>query len=89
MPDPNKLAALAAAGYVIHDTCGSCVHADFRGPTPWGSCKKIRYQHGKHTGDLRQASIHRSGSCSSFELASVTEADLRVSGFDKFRTAKP
>lgn len=84
MPDLNKLEALSAAGYVIRGSCGTCKFASIRG-TGWGSCSKIQYDHLKHTGDARNASIHTSGWCPSFEMNERAAADLAKSGFDRFK----
>lgn len=69
MPDPDKFAALRAAGVHVVPTCGSCVHFD--GPTSpagfpvaagWGTCRRIAYQHGKHT-DRREAGVPADALC--------------------------
>lgn len=72
MPDENKFQALRDAGYSIPVTCGICVHGHF--PTKdalWGTCGKIKYQHLKHTGPDREASIVRLGSCPSAALSQI------------------
>ena len=64
MPDPNKFQALRDAGYTIPVTCDLCVHSTFPSTgSMWGTCEKIKYQHEKHTGPARDASIIRSGTC--------------------------
>lgn len=87
MPDQNKLDALARAGFSIKATCGLCVHATIRVGSDWGTCSKINYEHGKHTGPSREASTHRAGSCSLFELDPTDKSDLAKSGFDRFLEA--
>ncbi len=84
MPDPSKLAALGSAGYRLRDICGICVQARFPSPTDWGTCSKIAYEHGKHVGAPRQASIHRSGWCPAFDPDPAKKADLDRSGFSSF-----
>ncbi len=84
MPDQNKLDALAKAGFSVKATCGICAHATLRVGSDWGTCSKIRYEHGKHAGPSREASIHRAGGCPLFELDSTDSGDLAKSGFDRF-----
>lgn len=84
MPDQNKLDALAKAGFSIKATCGLCSHATIRVGSDWGTCSKIRYEHGKHTGPSRDVSIHRAGGCPLFELDAMDKDDLAKSGFDRF-----
>ena len=84
MPDPNKLDALTLAGFTIKEICGLCKHATFKGGSDWGTCSKIPYEHGKHTGATRAASIHKAGHCRSFAANPASQADLARSGFDRF-----
>jgi len=48
MPDKNKLEALTEAGFQVKKTCLRCASFD-QGGSFWGTCRKIRYQHLKHT----------------------------------------
>lgn len=69
MPDENKLKSLVEANYNIPICCGLCKHARFEEHiSGWGTCKKIKYKHLKHTGEEREASIHEYGSCPNAEL---------------------
>ena len=64
MPDINKMDALHKAGYNVPVTCGLCVHGNFdQGFSMWGTCGVIHYDHAKHTGPDRDASIVRCGTC--------------------------
>lgn len=64
MPDLNKLEALDSAGFMIRPTCLRCEHFD-EGANAWGTCRKITYEHLKHTSDdkPRQASVPVDGWC--------------------------
>lgn len=84
MPDKTKLDALDKAGFKIKATCGICVHATIRVGSDWGTCSLIRYEHEKHTGSPRDASIHKAGGCALFELDPADKTDLAKSGFDRF-----
>jgi len=83
VPDPSKLDALKAAGYVIRACCGLCQHATLKPGTDWGTCSLVSYQHGKHT-EIRQASIHRAGHCPKYTGDVDKNADLAKSGFINF-----
>lgn len=67
MPDENKFETLRSLPYVVQKVCGLCKHGVFPN-NDWGSCSNTAYQHKKHTGDVRQVSIVKAGSCSNFEL---------------------
>lgn len=65
--DSNKLAVLKSLPYEILPTCGLCAHADIRrGSDGFGTCFINTYEHMKH-GEVRQMSIHRSGTCPRWE----------------------
>ena len=67
--DANKTQELRRVGYQIVPTCGMCQHGqDFSFGLPFGTCAIQTYQHQKHTGPVRQLSVHRSGWCPKFEL---------------------
>lgn len=69
MPDPAKFEKLREIGYAVPVTCGLCIHREFTTRTQlWGSCKRSTYVHGKHTGEPRQVSIYRAGTCGSSKL---------------------
>lgn len=97
MPDEAKLAALAAAGYTVRRTCGTCVHAGWSGiGSTWGWCNITEYVHGKHRGKpltmskgARAASIRRDGFCSRYEQAPAAAADIAASGFTPFMEETP
>jgi hypothetical protein len=75
--DRNKLAVLQDAGYQIAPSCGICRHRNFASAVAiWGTCQRLRYEHQKHTGEDREASIFRGGSCPGFELDRVSHAAL-------------
>jgi len=61
--DKNKLEMLREVGYRIPRCCHTCVHAQWRNPSMWGTCARHTYQHAKHTGPPRQMSIFRAGVC--------------------------
>lgn len=64
--DANKLQVLQDLPYTIPKTCGLCLHGEFP-QNDWGTCQVTQYEHQKHTGDARQLSILRFGSCPKFE----------------------
>ena len=70
MPDKNKMQALRDAGFCVLQTCSLCGYF-IKGANGWGTCKAISYQHLKHTGDIRFASVPNQGHCNRFvEFAS-------------------
>lgn len=88
MPDPFKLQALREAGLRIPLTCSRCVHwrpgTVMRGtndrPSAWGNCKRIIFQHSKHTNPL-EAGTPYDATCPNAEtspelLAELSEAHL-------------
>lgn len=92
MPDEAKLAALRAHGFKVVRTCASCAyfnHRDtpshVRDPMLWGTCRLVRYEHGKHTGSVREASVRSDGACLSHAETGRSAEDLRASGFAEFR----
>lgn len=78
MPDENKLQALADAGFIIQRTCYRCVNFQVAHPMQqrWGTCALISYDHLKHSGPPRQASVPPDGSCPRHEFGPYAEADL-------------
>jgi hypothetical protein len=66
--DKNKLKVLKEVGYRIHKTCMFCAHKDIPYASNWGGCKLHTYNHLKHTKESKPLSIHKSGSCDSFEM---------------------
>ena len=76
--DANKLAKLRESGFVIRECCTLC--RGFRCPgrrgASWGTCVKHPYQHGKHTGELRECSVSPCGWCPSFELSEEQVAQI-------------
>ena len=77
--DDNKLKALQKIKYRIQGTCGTCTSGKF-GNDEWGTCSLYTYEHRKHTGEPRQLSIYRSGSCNDHEFRN----DLQLGGFKEF-----
>jgi len=65
--DANKLKVLQDLSYEIRPACGLCVHGVFP-QNDWGTCQKHQYDHLKHTGEPRQLSIFRYGSCKEYEF---------------------
>ena len=63
--DRNKLKVLRDLGYKVLPTCGLCRHSSFP-QNEWGTCSANKYQHLKHTGEMRDLSIHKSGTCPKF-----------------------
>lgn len=72
MPDPNKHAALEAAGFAIQKVCGTCKWWEPESANPlddwWAPCTKIPYEHQKHSG-VKLAGTPFIGGCDSHELA--------------------
>lgn len=64
MPDKNKLKALDDAMFQVKKTCYRCAFFD-KGARGWGSCRKITYEHNKHTETEtpRSASVPIDGWC--------------------------
>ena len=81
MPDENKLQALEDAGFQVKRTCYRCAHFD-GGGRGWGTCRKITYDHKKHTGESRQASVPVDGWCP--ENAPWLEAEALLKVHRKF-----
>lgn len=79
--DENKDKQLAEISYKVHRTCGQCKH--FKpGHGDFGTCNLFKYKHLKHTGEERQLSVNRYGSCSKFEM---NPAALMMLGlYDKY-----
>ena len=84
MPDINKIRALQNAEFRLRLGCHFCIHSTLKPIRDWGTSGKISYQHEKHTGEARQASIHRSGYCAYFEENMIKITELEKSGFDIF-----
>lgn len=75
MPDENKLKSLDDAMFQVKRTCYRCAHFD-EGGRGWGTCRKITYEHKKHSGDERQASVPIDGWCPDHETWSEARALL-------------
>jgi hypothetical protein len=65
--DANKLKVLQEVAYTVNKSCGLCTHGVFPN-NDWGTCRVHVYDHLKHTGEARQLSVFRYGSCPRFEL---------------------
>ncbi len=74
--DANKLERLRQRQYLIGPACGLCVHARIERGKDWGTCKSSAYLHEKHTGEPREMSIHRVGSCVTFEASPEAIAEI-------------
>lgn len=79
--DVNKLEALRGAGYRIPPTCGLCVHARLAPGQAYGTCRAIPYEHAKHSGPPREASIWRGGVCDKFESGGPGALERALGGF--------
>jgi hypothetical protein len=80
--DDNKRKKLAEIGYRILPCCALCKHGKFKPNNDFGDCTANTYEHLKHSGDARQLSINRLGSCPRFQ---VDEARLSfLHGFREF-----
>lgn len=86
MPDPAKIEALQAAGYKILPVCLTCKHLNPAGPRSraWGTCQLVSYEHGKHTGEPRKATVHVAGSCDKHEMRDGHHIGLSDTGFLRF-----
>tara|TARA_B100000614_G_scaffold258752_1_gene281852 strand:+ start:105764 stop:106027 length:264 start_codon:yes stop_codon:yes gene_type:complete len=73
--DRNKAITLGQIDYRLQSACGLCAHGNFNGQT-WGTCNKHSYKHEKHTGDVRQLSIHFTGVCPDFERCEVASSSI-------------
>lgn len=76
--DQNKLAKLDEIDYRIPALCALCAHGRFVGTDDWGVCTKFTYVHQKHTGEPRELSITRFGSCSEWDPTLVETDKLGV-----------
>jgi hypothetical protein len=83
MPDPNKLAALAAAGFKLLPTCGTCIHWESSATSGWGTCAKIEYVHLKHQAK-RLAGVPADGACPSHQARLESVVSARANGYDRF-----
>lgn len=82
MPDPDKLAALEAAGYTINGACVSCVYAVPR-TEGWGWCARLEPVHAKHT-DGARVSIRLDGICPSYLMKPLAVSSVARGGLAKF-----
>jgi len=73
--DANKLKVLQDLSYTVQKSCGLCTHGVFPN-NDWGTCNKHTYDHLKHTGEARQLSVFRYGSCEGFEFHKPLEPML-------------
>lgn len=82
MPDENKLAALEAAGFKVRPACASCVYFSAGVMPDWGTCSITSYDHKKHRGPSRDASVPSIGWCHRYvkddaKLAALAGAHVR------------
>ncbi len=71
--DQNKLEKLREMGYSFQPVCALCMHSSFP-INNWGTCNQSLYMHLKHK-EFRDLSIHKYGSCSSFDREPKSEID--------------
>lgn len=83
--DENKRKKLHDIGFKVLNNCGLCTHGTFPN-NDWGTCAITTYDHLKHTGDPRELSIHRFGSCDRFDPSWPAVAGLAA--FDEYRTGR-
>lgn len=91
MPDPNKLAALAAAGFQVRQTCFTCIHAvapqsnspSLSGGQLWFYCGLIKHEHEKH-GRRDTTGVPSTGWCPSWAPDAKAIQTLSWSGYDRF-----
>jgi hypothetical protein len=77
MPDENKFQALTDAHFVVRRTCLRCAHfMRFQTGAEWGTCGLITYEHLKHTGPPRNASVPVDGSCPEHKFRESAKAEL-------------
>lgn len=74
--DENKLTVLNEIEYQINRSCGLCSHGDFAAGSDWGTCRIHHYEHQKHTDELRNLSIHRSGGCPKWIIDPMQQLNL-------------
>jgi hypothetical protein len=65
--DKNKLQKLREIGYTLRNCCANCEHGMFPSNN-FGTCSVHKYRHLKHTGELRDLSIHKYGCCPDHKL---------------------
>lgn len=70
--DDNKKTELQLAGYVIRRCCGTCDSVVLNGAQVWGTCRVHQYEHGKHDGNPRQASVCTWGYCDRYTPDEMT-----------------
>jgi len=63
MPDPNKLEVLREARFRVLPTCRTCISFLPGSCSNWGTCRRLTYDHGKHTGEDRHPSVPPNGWC--------------------------
>lgn len=80
--DENKLRALREAGYTIPSACGTCANFRAAPAAEWGTCSAIPYDHLKHTGPSREASVNQAGVCPSWIASAARIA--RLGAFAQF-----
>lgn len=83
--DTNKLKKLKEIGYVIPQTCDTCLHANIKPGQDFGECGLISFRHLKHTTDVRDLSIYRGGNCIGEGFYSLDpEAEKRLGPWAQF-----
>ena len=79
--DENKRQTLKDIGYQIRHVCASCKYANLTGH--WGTCFKHKYQHLKHTDEIRYLSIHSTGHCPDY--TEDPQFEYQIHGFKEFK----
>lgn len=82
--DKNKLQKLREMKYSFVDCCDNCEHGAFNLASKFGTCSYNKYHHLKHTGELRDVSIHRDGCCPDHKLDEYFKHE--IDAFIKFLT---
>lgn len=64
--DANKRLKLVEIDYTL-EACGVCAHSSFSSrEAEFGTCGLHQYDHQKHSGPVRDLSVHRCGRCPDF-----------------------
>ena len=85
--DKAKLKVLQELPYVIQQTCSNCCFSTFPSEDDWGTCMKFQYSHEKHSEELRDLSINKSGHCPDYLMDKVKQHQL--GGFAAFLKEDP
>jgi hypothetical protein len=81
--DANKLKILQDIEYRIHRSCGNCKYRNISGFI-FGTCKKHKYSHLKHSASNRELSVCVDGICKYHEWMVDGTGDYYKMILDKF-----